>query len=457
MKKLKNMNYDRFSVAVILQSLGIALIPILFTWTVVREYTLITSISLVVIWLFMVFYLIYYVRRTNKELAGFLQSLKHKDFTQKYIEEKGEKTFKELYEAFNQIRKAISQAKIEKESEHHYFLNTIQHVGIGLISFNEEGKIEIYNEAASIIFNKKNVRKVQDLKTIKEDLPDFLINLKHNQTDLVKLKVKDISVQLLVKTVEFKIEERKIKLLSLQNIRTEIEQGEVDAWQRLIKVLSHEIINSLSPINLLSSTLVDYFENDGEPIPASTIGDKTIHNSIAGLKAIEKRSKGLKKFIESYASLTKVPKPNFSTFSLSILFENIYSLMNYELVKKNIRLNFKVKPENLRLTADEKLVEQVLINLVQNSVKALEKTSEPKVIISAVYKDNKCKIEITDNGDGIEEEILENIFVPFFSTRENGTGIGLSLSRQIMTLHNGAIIVQSQPDIETVFTLIFYN
>lgn len=449
------MNYDRFSVAVILQALGIALIPILFTWTIVREYTLVTSISLIVIWLFMVFYLIYYVRRTNKELAGFLQSLKHKDFTQKYIEEKGEKTFKELYEAFNQIRKAISQAKIEKESEHHYFLNTIQHVGIGLISFSEEGKIEIYNEAASIIFNKKNVRKIQDLKSIKEDLPDFLINLKHNQTDLVKLKVKDISVQLLVKTVEFKIEGRKIKLLSLQNIRTEIEHGEVDAWQRLIMVLSHEIINSLSPINLLSSTLVEYFEQNGKPIPASAIGDMTVKNSISGLKAIEKRSKGLKKFIESYASLSKVPKPNFSRFSISLLFENIYSLLKNELEHKNIDINFKVRPENLKLTADEKLIEQVLINLVQNSVKALEKTSVPKIILSAVYQDNKYKIEVADNGDGIEEEILENIFVPFFSTRENGTGIGLSLSRQIMTLHNGVIAVRSQPGVATVFTLIF--
>ncbi|MBE9492211.1 MAG: hypothetical protein IMY70_04940, partial [Bacteroidetes bacterium] len=349
------MNYDRFRLAVTVQAIGIALTPLIFTWSITKEDTLVTSVSLVFIWIFMVFYLIYYVRKTNRELAEFLQSLEHKDYTRKYIEEKGENTFKELYKAFNQISIAVRQAKIEKESEHFYFLNTIQHVGIGLISFNEKGKVEIYNEAASLLFNKKNIRKIQDLDTIKKGISDFLINLKHNQTDLIKLKVKNESIQLSVKTVEFKIEGRKIKLISLQNIRPEIEQGEVDAWQRLIKVLNHEIINSLSPINLLSSTLINYFEQNGKPKPVSTIDKDTIHNSIAGLKAIEKRSKGLKRFIKSYGSLTMVPKPKYSTFPLRELFQNISTLLKDELIKKKIIITFRVRPENLHLAADEKL------------------------------------------------------------------------------------------------------
>ncbi|MCK4465328.1 MAG: hypothetical protein KAU83_06420, partial [Bacteroidales bacterium] len=233
------MNYDRFRLAVTLQAIGIALTPLIFTWSTSKEYTLVTSVSLVFIWIFQVSFLIYYVRKTNHELAGFLQSLKHKDLTRKYKEGRGESTFKELYQAFNQITETISLAKIEKESEHFYFLHTIKHVGIGLISFDEKGKIEIYNEAASQLISKKHVRNIQDLDKVKQGLSDYLSNLKHNQTDLIKLQIKNESIHLSVKAVEFIIERRKIKLISLQNIRSEIEQGEVDAWQRLIRVLNH--------------------------------------------------------------------------------------------------------------------------------------------------------------------------------------------------------------------------
>lgn len=449
------MNYDRFRLAVTLQAIGIALTPLIFTWSTSKEYTLVTSVSLVFIWIFQVSFLIYYVRKTNHELAGFLQSLKHKDLTRKYKEGRGKSTFKELYQAFNQITETISLAKIERESEHFYFLNTIKHVGIGLISFDEKGKIEIYNEAASQLISKKHVRNIQDLDKVKQGLSDYFSNLKHNQNDLIKLQIKNESIHLSVKAVEFIIERRKIKLISLQNIRSEIEQGEVDAWQRLIRVLNHEIINSLSPINLLSSTLINYFEQNGKPKPGSIINDETIHNSIAGLKAIEKRSKGLKRFIESYGSLTRVPKPKYSTFPIPELFQNISVLLKDELTKKKIKLITRARPENLHLTADEKLIEQVLINLIQNSVKALEKTHEPKINLSATIQVGRHKIEVADNGDGIQGEIIEDIFVPFFSTRKNGTGIGLSISRQIMQLHKGTITARSQPDVETVFTLIF--
>jgi two-component system nitrogen regulation sensor histidine kinase NtrY len=449
------MKYNRFKLAVILQSIGIALIPLIFTWSITKEYTLVTSISLVCIWIFQVSYLIYYVRKTNRELAGFLQSLKHKDFTRKYAEERSEKTFKELYTAFNQISKEISQAKIEKESEHFYFLYTIQHVGIGLISFDEKGKVEIYNEAASLLINKKHVRNIQDLNKVKQGLSDYLSNLKHNQTDLIKLQVNNEAIHLSVKAVEFKIERRRIKLVSLQNIRSEIEQGEVNAWQRLIKVLNHEIINSLSPINLLSSTLINYFEQNGKPKPGSTINDKTIHNSIAALKAIEKRSKGLKRFIESYGSLTQVLEPKYSTFPISELFQNISALLKDELTKKKISLIIRVQPESLHLTADEKLVEQVLINLINNSIYFLKKKEGTMIELSAYKEKDKTVICVSDNGPGISEEEMENIFIPFYSTKEGGSGIGLSLSKQIMLLHKGVITVVSKPDIRTDFILSF--
>jgi nitrogen fixation/metabolism regulation signal transduction histidine kinase len=244
-------------------------------------------------------------------------------------------------------------------------------------------------------------------------------------------------------------------LISLQNITSEIDRSEVDAWQKLIRVLTHEIMNSVSPIKLLSGSLIEMFEENNTIKPINELDNKTIEDSVLGLKTIRKRSDGLSNFVETYKNLTQIPKVKISEIKINQLFEHLNTLLKDDLNAKNIGFIINCNPSNLVLNADEKLVEQVLINLIKNASEALKNIEHPIINLNAETSNDLVHIIVSDNGPGISSDIAENIFIPFFTTKEKGSGIGLSLSRQIMHLHNGSISVKSEPNIETVFTLQF--
>ncbi len=453
MKKYENMAYDRFSFMVSIQALGLAITPILFYWLVIKDDTLVTSITLIIVWIIQIIYLLYYVKKTNREIAGFLNSVVYRDTSLNFDEEKNGRIFKELYHTFNEVLLKIREAKIEKEAEHHYFQNTIKHVGVGLISFDKQGSVDLFNRAASDLLGIKSIREVTDLNPVNPELGNLLQSIRPQNPELVKIQLGGETFQLSVKAVEFKIEKRDIKLVSIQDISSEIETGEVNAWQKLIRVLIHEMTNSISPINLLSTTLLNLFRPGGNTIQADELDQQIINNSITGLQAINKRSRGLKKFIESYSLFTKIPEPNFSSFNIGVLFNNLSVLLKDEL--REIQFKSNTTPSGLSLYADEKMVEQVLINLISNSIYFLKKREEAIIELFAYKEKGKTIIRVSDNGPGIQEEEMENIFVPFYSTKEGGSGIGLSLSRQIMLLHKGGITVISEPDIRTDFILTF--
>jgi C4-dicarboxylate-specific signal transduction histidine kinase len=257
------------------------------------------------------------------------------------------------------------------------------------------------------------------------------------------------------KAAEFRLLDRKIKLISIQNIKMELEAEELEAWQKLIRVLTHEIVNSVTPVNSLTNTIIKMFEQDGKQLNTAELDESVIKNALEGLHSIEKRNRGLIGFVKSYRSLTRIPKPVYMAFSLDIMFRNIFALVKNELASQKIRLMMDKIPGNLLLHADEKLVEQVMINLINNAVLSLQYTKDPLIKISVHSSSHQLKIHVSDNGPGIPEDIIGNIFIPFLTTREEGSGIGLSLSRQIMRLHEGSISVKSSPSVETVFTLSF--
>ena len=447
------MVYKRFSILVSIQAIGLAITPLLFYWLVSQDDTLVTSVTLIIVWVFQIGYLMYFVSKTNREIAGFLRSVVYRETAQKYDTERKGRGFTELYNSFNEVFTTIRESKIEKEAEHQYFQNTIKHVGIGLISFDSNGTIELYNRAASDILGVKGLRKIDDLDRLNPEISKILYRIRPQNPELVKLQIADETLQLSVKATEFKIENREIKLVSLQDIRSEMEAGEVDAWQKLIRVLIHEITNSISPITLLSTTLLNIFKPGGKNIQANELNQKSVDDSIVGLQAIKKRSTGLKKFIESYNTFTKVPDPTCSSFSIQVLFSNLASLFKDDLTE--IEFKTMISPPELVLFADEKMVEQVLINLVNNSVYFLKGRKSAMIEISARKETDKTIIRILDNGPGIKPEEIENIFIPFYSTKEGGSGIGLSLSRQIMRLHKGMITAISKPDVRTEFILSF--
>jgi len=450
------MVFSKFRLLIIIQVILIAITTVLFTWTLDQEYMLITSSSLVIIWVLQIIYLIWYLQKVNHDIIKFVTALKYDDVSINFHKNgKVDKAFRNLYNELDSIIHSISEVRSEKESEHQYFQNTIRHIGIGILAFDETGKIELCNDAALQLLNRHNLKNISDTDIIQKGLAYKLMQIKPGNTKLIKLEIKNEVVQLSIKAAKFKIKSREIKLLSLQNIKSEIDQSEVDAWQKLIRVLTHEIMNSVSPIRLLTSSLIEMFEDDGKIKTVNELDNPTIENSVLGLKTIRKRSAGLSGFVESYKSLSQIPKPNNSSFNIPSLFHHIKTLLTNEINKTSVGFTVECKPDNLELHADEKLMEQVLINLIKNAIEALEKTKNPQIKLVAEKVNGKIQIQVCDNGPGMKPEIIDNIFTPFFTTKEKGSGIGLSLSRQIMHLHGGSVSVKSKPGTETVFTLQF--
>ena len=450
------MVFKRYRLLVFIQILCIAATTVIFFWTSQQEYMLITSSSLVIVWVLQILYLFWYLQKINRDIIKFITALRYNDVSINFDKDKNiDPYFRNLYKELNTIISEISSVRSDKESEHQYFQNTVKHINTGIIAFDENGKVEICNNSALSLLNLNKLNNIADTEKTKFGLSDTFRNIKSGTTKLLKLVIENDIIQLSIKAADFKIQDRKIKLISLQNIKTEIDQSEVDAWQKLIRVLTHEIMNSVSPIKLLSGSLIEMFEENNKVKTINEIDNETIENSVLGLKTIRKRSDGLSNFVETYKSLTQIPKAKFSEFKVCHLFDHINTLLIHDLQQKSIHFEFNCTPVDLVLYADEKLIEQVLINLIKNASEALTNCHNPTITLIAELSNDLIQIKVKDNGPGISSEVIENIFIPFFTTKEKGSGIGLSLSRQIMLLHGGNVSVKSTPNIETEFTLRF--
>jgi signal transduction histidine kinase len=403
------------------------------------------------IWILLIVYLITYVTRTNRTLKSFLDSLSYLD-TVKVKTGKG-RSFEELDRLYNEIIGMIRKVELERETDRQYFRYMVDHAGVGIMSFNESGDIEIINEAARKLFKVRQLNNISALRVLSDSLPEILRTQKPGRPKLLKMVIENEVVGLSLKIAEYRVSNRKVRLVSVQNIRIELEEEELDAWQKLIRVLTHEIMNSITPVNSLTGTLIRLFEQEGRPKLPSELDETMLANALEGLHSIEKRNRGLIGFVQSYRSLTRIQKPRFTKVDVESMFRNISNLVREELESGHIQLYSNLYPPVISVDADEKLLEQVLINLINNSRNALKDTTDPIIRLNGRTDHDHAIIEVRDNGSGIPEDIMGNIFVPFFTTREDGSGIGLSLSRQIMRLHGGSISVKSVPGIETVFTL----
>ena len=243
----------------------------------------------------------------------------------------------------------------------------------------------------------------------------------------------------------------------MKNIQNVLEGQETESWQKLIRVLTHEIMNSIAPISSLSSTIDLMIKGyDAKSEGAAKLDHEAVEEIQQALQTINKRSTGLMNFVETYRSLTKIPKPNFDMVEMNGLLENVVTLMKKETDDLHIQLDYTMEPDSIMLQIDEQMISQVLINLVKNSVQALEGKENGIIVIRGYYnKRGRPTIKITDNGPGILPDVLDKIFIPFFTTKKNGSGIGLSLSRQILRLHGGTITAKSVPHKETTFSLTF--
>jgi len=408
---------------------------------------------MVVIVLFQVWEIYRFTSQTNRKLTRFLESVRYSDFISGFAaDNRLGKSYKELNLAFNEVLEAFRNTRSEKEENWQYLNTVVQQVRTGILSFDHEGNIQLMNANAKRFVNMANLKNISELAEKNEKLFNALKEVQSGKGVLYKANEFLLTIQ----ATEMRIRGNTVKLVTLQNIQTELQKQEIEAWQNLTRVLRHEIMNSITPISSLTSTLREILDNE----MLQTGKDYELKAEAAddlreGLATIENRSKGLIKFIDAYREYTSLPQPKIKTVLLKELIEKTAQFMRQELKKTNIVFTSSCSSDYLTIQADAEMIEQVLINLVKNAMESLSLNDSGKIELNGKYIDQSVILEVIDNGPGIIPEAINRIFVPFFTTKKSGSGIGLALSRQIMQMHNGSLTVHSEPDICTVFTLRF--
>jgi two-component system, NtrC family, nitrogen regulation sensor histidine kinase NtrY len=418
----------------------------------------VTTVGLGALIVFQVVGLIKHAETSNKEVVNFLNSIRHDDFSQPNKIRGEGKSIDQLNHAFNEVIGRFKEIRAEKEANYQYLKTIIHHIGIGIISFNRSGEIQIINNAAKRFFKINQLTHIDKLGTFSPELLEKVAKLRTGTRDLVKIYTSDEIIQLAIYAIELNLRGEDYKLITLQDIHSELEEQEMDAWQKLIRVLTHEIMNSITPISSLAATVggeVEYLQENAE----NGISTADLDDMQLAIQTIQRRSEGLIRFVSDFRNLTHVPIPKFANVKVIDILNRVSMLMSQEAQQSQISFQTTIEPDTLLITADAEMIEQVLINLVKNAIQALDSCEEraEKQIILFAKQDEKSRpfIIVRDNGPGIEKEAIDRIFIPFFTTKKNGSGIGLSLSRQIMRQHKGSITAHSEINVGTDFILKF--
>lgn len=449
------MSFKNFRLNIIARILMIIASSVVVIFLVRQGDYIITSTILFFIIIFQITSLVKYVERTNQRLTTFLESIRHSDFASTFTDHGLGKSFDDLNKAFNDVIVEFKKTRATKEEHFNYLQTVVQHVSIGIIVFQKNGKVDLMNNAAKRLLHISAVRFIEEINKVDDNLYNLIKDMKAGDKNLIKLFVENELLQLSVSATEFRMRDEDFVLVSLQNIHSELEAKEMDSWQKLIRVLTHEIMNSITPIVSLSSTIKDLIIDKETYNIREDIDEEDVDSVLSALGAIEKRSQGLLNFVQVYRNLTRIPKPNFRYFEVRELFDSVHTLLEPKIKEEKVKTRIHTVPNDLKITADPDLIEQVLINLVINAIHAVSDIDKPEIkIMGVLASNNRVNIFVTDNGHGIKPDLMEKIFVPFFTSKKEGSGIGLSLSREIMRLHKGNITVRSKPG-ETTFNLYF--
>ncbi len=448
------MVFRRFRLAIVTRVLLLSL-SILLVFYLVFSTSMYATIAIVILAIVIqIVSLVSYVESSNRDMGRFLESLEFSDYSQTFTRGLKGSSFDELNEAFSKVMGRFREIRMQKEENFRYLQTVVQHVGIGMIAFTSEGQVELLNTAAKRLFDVASMKSIEEIEDISPELARRLKTIGPGHRDLITVTCNSVMMQLSIHATELRLRHKKITLVSLQNISNELDEKEMEAWQNLIRVLTHEIKNSLTPIASLASTVESLIideEGGAHSVMSDDIGD--IRDA---LQTIQKRSRGLQQFVDSYRDLTHLPQPTFATFPIKDLINRIEKFILPQLEKHKVAFESTVEPDNLALTADAELVEQVLINLLLNSKQALGSRKDGRIeLVVGIDERGRTNIRVSDNGPGIVREAQEKVFVPFYTTKKGGSGIGLSLSRQIMRLHRGDLTVESVPDQETHVTMRF--
>lgn len=388
------------------------------------------------------------------EMDDFFEAVKYRDFSRWYSEEHGSQDVRQLHKGFNLVNSTIKSINAERQAQFVYLQKILAMVDVGIIAYNvEDGAVLWTNDSFLKILDFPSFKNIRFVASRQSQIYDELFETYHPTTASVTLEMKLESLKVLISDTVFDIEDASFKLVVIQNIDETLNRNESESWKKLLSVMTHEIMNSIAPISSLSETLQSHIKTAIETPQEATLELEDVY---AGISSIQKRSEGLMKFAKTYRSLNKVTKINRTTITAEVLFKNINDLMRPTFVDKEITLNFETKKRGITLEIDTYLIEQVLINLILNAIDATATAEGPILSITASTTPNGNPIiTVADNGKGIPKEVQESIFIPFFTTKTTGSGIGLSLCKQIMTLHRGKVQLKSQEGVGTEISLIF--
>jgi signal transduction histidine kinase len=451
------MGLDNFRANVTLRVVAIVALSLLFVWALENTTWAATPFVCAALIVLGVVELIRYVEQTSRELAGFLKFVGSYDFSTPLATPRKGRVFGELHEAYRVLAETFRRLNRQKAANHQYLEAVVEHVGVALVCFDDNGAVTMLNEPARQLFGLPHLNSLRTFSRIDTRLPDLLQRMGDGERALFNVERGDDSLQLVLYATRFELLEERYKLVSFQNIRRELDQHEIDSWQKLIRVLTHEIMNSVTRIislsRLLRETMID--ETGAAPVFRSLTPQEQ-NDMLRSVTAIHTRSSGLLGFVQAYRSFAALPAPAIAEINVKALLERVGTLMAQEIEERHIALLVECEDATLTIRADASQAEQVLINLLRNAVDALAEVSAGRILLRAFRDEHgKVLIQVADNGPGIAPNHLDDIFVPFFTTKRNGTGVGLSLSRQIMQANNGAISVRSALGKGSVFTLKF--
>lgn len=431
----------------------IAICALLTAFLFFKEHYLL-SVILSIVFIGQTYGLIHYVNQTNRKIAYFFDAIKNEDFTLRFPEKLSVKSIEELNHSLNMLNNMIQDIHVKKQAQEQYYQEILRQADIGIFTVNEKGHILYANPTVQDLLNYRPLNHVKQLNQIDPNLYNMFESLEPFESTLYALENERGKKELTLKCTPITIEEKKLLLVIVHDIQKELDDKETDSWVKLIRVLTHEIMNTITPITSISESILKYFKKGNVLSTPEEFGELQIKNSAKGLEVIKEQGNDLMSFVQSYRTFLSVPEPDRELIPAAKILERVRLLLQEYTSGHNITLEVSSEPENLELYIDEKQLTQILLNLGKNAQQALEDQDEGSIVIRAgIEAQGKKYITVTDDGPGISPEMLDEIFVPFFTTKNTGTGIGLSLSKQIMRMHGGSIRVSSNE--KTTFTLTF--
>ncbi len=391
--------------------------------------------------------LIWYVTRIRRDLLKLVLALKNEDPTLRFSKEGKDPYFNAIHKGFNEIISNFKLVRLDREAEQKFFEATINHIQFGIIAFREEGQVEMHNLSFLQLFDLERLGSLSELDSVAPGMAQWLSGLEHGTESLKKFQVKGRPLHLIFLASKMKILGRDLTLVSVRDISREIDRNELEAWQKLMRVLRHEILNSVSPIKLLAGSISGTLSGD--------MNEEEVRDMKAGLETIHRRASGLSLFLEAYSNLYRVPELQLKECTPGKLLQRIAQQYKEEFETRGIQISISFKEDGGLIRLDPQLMEQVMMNLVKNAMEAIAGSENPTIRFSARQEKGVSILEVADNGPGIPADQLEHIFMPFYSTKEEGSGVGLSFAQHIMRLHGGRIHASSLEGKGSTIQLIF--